>query len=441
MGQYELITVTAVVFGTVWTGVNFYHLYPFVQFYIAAPVVGASRDVYARPPAAWPPADADLPSIDVLIPAYEEPTVISQSVRSVLNADYPGRLTVTVLLEPDDNETMRALDDIKGAFDRLVVPADYPGEPNKPRALNYGFAHTDGDVVGVVDAEDIVDPDVFRAASYAFVTTGVDYAQGKLDMVNEGDGWRNLVFRAEYAYWYRLLLPAFHYVGYPVPLGGTTNFVRRTVLENVSHRRQDIYDDVLGENAPKWVPWGPQNVTEDFELGLFLWLEGYDLALLDVTTREESPVAVNAWVRQRTRWQKGKVYTFVQYIRNPPSGLRARIHTTTQSILPHLAPVNIAGIVILAMVANAVSHRLSLGIGAVLSLSLAFAIEMLAVYVLGYVLVSERRTTIRAARAPVVALATLPYWVLLWGAELRAMKQTYLNDHTWEKTAHQGRNR
>lgn len=68
-----------------------------------------------------------------------------------------------------------------------------------------------------------MDPKTFRSAASALVDEGADYAQGIIDMVNSRYGWKNTLFRAEYAFWYRFLLPSFVHVGYPVPLGGTTN--------------------------------------------------------------------------------------------------------------------------------------------------------------------------------------------------------------------------
>lgn len=456
---FWIINVAALIFGVIWTAVNFYHVYPYVQFVLVAKIAGVVPDVYSRPADSID--EADLPTIDVLLPAYKEGDVIHHAIGSIREADFPQHLIdIHVLVEPDDTDTQKALQDLSDQYEfrkvtipveyeEVVVPEKYPGTPNKPRALNYGFDVTDGDIVGVIDAEDVVDPQLFRKVSNALVAEGYDYLQGKLDMVNESDGWKNLVFRGEYAYWFRLLLPSFHYVDYPVPLGGTTNFFHRHVLEEISRKRYRQYGSPWSEEQEQWfrdngvlgsIPWDPRNVTEDFELGIFLWKEGYELALIDSVTREESPLTVNAWIRQRTRWQKGKLYTFLQYIRHPPSGWGPKFHGYFQSVLPHLAPINIAGIVILGMIANALHHRAPLLVWIVLALTFAFLIEMFVFYAGAYWLVSETSRLRRSVRAGIVFLTVLFYWVLLWGAELRAMKQVYLNQLHWEKTPHHGRN-
>lgn len=454
-----VLIAIALIFGVIWTAVNFYHLYPYLQYFVIARILGEPDDVYTRPPDRMD--TADLPTIDVLLPAYREGSVIHQAIGSIREADYPQELlTINVLVEPDDDDTRGALkrlaDEyefrevaIPEGYEEVVVPETYPGLPNKPRALNYGFDVCDGDLVGVIDAEDIVDPALFRKAAYALDTEGYDFLQGKLDMVNEDDGWKNLLFRSEYAFWFRLLLPSFHYVDYPVPLGGTTNFFRRETLVAISDRRLEEYGSPWSEAQEEWlanaglegsVPWDPRNVTEDFELGLFLWKEGFEMTLIDSVTQEESPLTTNGWIRQRTRWQKGKLYTFLHYLDQPPERLHDRFHGYFQSFLPHLAPVNIAGIVILSMVANFLQYDVPLAIWLVLTFGLVFLVEMFFLYASGYWLVSERDVARRTARSLIVAATVIVYWVLLWGAELRAMKQVYANQLHWEKTTHHGRN-
>ncbi|WP_435119145.1 glycosyltransferase [Halolamina sp. C58] len=458
---FELVLITiAVAFGTIWTAVNFYHLYPYLQYFVVAKLFGSDPDVYTRLPEDTD--RTDLPSIDVLVPAYEEGNVIDQAIGSIRRANYPTELLrIHVLVEPDDEDTRAALASladeyqfqevaIPARYEEIVVPEMYPGMPNKPRALNYGFDVSDGDVVGVIDAEDVVDPDLFLTVANALSTEGYDYLQGKLDMVNEGDGWKNLLFRAEYAFWFRLLVPSFFYVGYPVPLGGTTNFFKRETLERASEIRVEEYGSPWTEEQQAWfaehglsgsVPWDPRNVTEDFELGILLWKEGFEMALIDSVTREESPLSVNGWIRQRTRWQKGKLYTFLQYLDYPPADRAAKFHGYFQSFLPHLAPINIVGIVVLTMIANSLDYDAPLVVWLVLTLGLVFLVEMFVFHAWGYWRVTERRSPVRELLTVVVLVTLFAYWLLLWGAEIRAIRQLYANQLHWEKTDHHGRNR
>ena len=441
------LDIIALVLGAVWLYVNLYNYLPVYSRPVYRLLGAGGRTVYTTGTSL---PDEELPTVDIFLPAYDEDETIGYALRKLREVDYPAaKFTVNVIVEANDLVTRRELariDDVR--FTEVVVPPTYPGRKNKPRALNYAFEHTSGDIVGVLDAEDLVQSDLLRQAAHALEEDGHDYVQGRLDMLNEDDGVLNTIFRGEYGFWYRTVIPSYFRVGYPVPLGGTTNFFRREVLEAAGKRRIERFGtpwtDVATEELEDLglsgsVPWDPRNVTEDFELGFFLWEEGYDMAMMTATTREESPVGVDAWVRQRTRWQKGKLYTFYHRLHNRPKGLRRKLHIYTQSALPHLGPLNVAGIILLAGYANAVGFLATPVVSVLLLVAFVFVGQHMLVQALGYWNVTDRRGLTRLRRT-VYNFAGVPIlWVLLWGADVRALLQLLFEQHHWEKTHHPGR--
>ncbi|WP_082682222.1 glycosyltransferase [Haloferax profundi] len=458
-----VIVFGTIFFGVIWTLTNFYNYFPLAQRFadrvferVSRRVFGQSADREAERVDSRDGQDRhtdtdELPSMAILVPAYEEAEVVANSIQSIFEAVYPSELlSVMVLVEPDDVATRDVLDRLSKTypFETVVVPADYPGESNKPRALNYGFEFVESDVVGVVDAEVIIGASLLEEAGHTLVSEA-DFALSHLDMVNEDDGWLNLLFRAEYSYWYNLVIPSFEHVGYPIPLGGTSCFFRRGVLEDVSDARIEADDSPWSTADRQWlsdrglagyVPWDPSNVTEDFELGLNLWTKDYEFAFLDAVTNEESPIELKSWIEQRTRWKKGKVYTFVQYLDRPPETLRQRFHIYWQSLLPHLGPINIAGLLFvfwLTTMTGAVPSALVKGI---LSLGLTFLVLVAGLYARGYWIVSDKPLPQRLQRTCIVALSLFFYWIFQWLADVRAILQTYRGQFHWTKTAHLGRN-
>jgi cellulose synthase/poly-beta-1,6-N-acetylglucosamine synthase-like glycosyltransferase len=461
-----LIVLLTLGLGIVWTAVNFYNYYPLIQARLENAVTRLStRDDNPETGSEfiYPLRTTDgtsvgskgecslQPTISVLVPAYEEADVVKNSIRSIYEATYPTELLdVCVLVEPDDAKTQAALSELaeEFPFEILVVPTAYPGGPNKPRALNYGFEHVDGEVIGVVDAEVIIGENTFERLADEIVN-GADFALSHLDMVNEDDGWLNLLFRAEYGYWYEEVVPAFAQIGYPVPLGGTSCFFRQGVLKEISRRRHEQGDPSWSTIDRLWlfehgldgaVPWDPENVTEDFELGLELWVSGYEFAYLDSISREESPLDLQGWMVQRTRWKQGKLYTFRKYIERPPRSLRQRFHLYWQSLLPHLGPINIGGLIFVLWLANMSGAVPSALVGGILALGLAFLVMVSLLYAWGYWLVSEKPIWTRIRRTVIVALTLYFYWILQWIADLRAIQLTYRGQFNWESTTHFGRN-
>jgi cellulose synthase/poly-beta-1,6-N-acetylglucosamine synthase-like glycosyltransferase len=444
------ITFFVVVFGVIWLVTNLYGFYPLVQ---TAVEVSLSR--------LWPFGESEVdtdtvyhgiepPTIDLFIPAYEEANVIEQAIQSACSTRYPDEaFQVSVLLEPDDDSTHQAVADLQEhyEFDVLTVPEEYPGSKNKPRALNYGFEQTDGDVVTIIDAEDIVPAEYFHEVARS-ITDGADFGQARPDMANEDDGWLNLMFRAEYGFWYNLVVPSFENVGYPIPLGGTSCYFSRSVLETVSEHRIETRGDHWPDEDWEWIreagldgirPWDPQNVTEDFELGLLLWELDYQFGYLDATIIEESPTTFATWLTQRTRWKKGKIYTMLDRLENPPASYYTAAHVYWQSFLPHLGPVNIAGVVVVLLISNLAKYSASTLVGLLMSLGLTFIVVYSVVFAVGYAITSDKPPLLRARRT-VIAVVTIPlHWLVQWSADLRAIYQVYLGNLHWEDTDHEGR--
>jgi cellulose synthase/poly-beta-1,6-N-acetylglucosamine synthase-like glycosyltransferase len=122
--------------------------------------------------------------------------------------------------------------------------------------------------------------------------------QGRLDFYNPRINWMSRCFTIEYAAWFRLLLPGIERLGLAVPLGGTTLFFRRAALETLGR-------------------WDAHNVTEDADLGMRIARRGYRTELIDTTTFEEATCRPRSWVKQRSRWIKGFMMTWLTHMRDP----------------------------------------------------------------------------------------------------------------------------
>jgi cellulose synthase/poly-beta-1,6-N-acetylglucosamine synthase-like glycosyltransferase len=58
-------------------------------------------------------------------------------------------------------------------------------------------------------------------------------------------------------------------------------------------------------------------VTEDADLGIRLFRRGWKTAVIDSTTYEEANSETYNWIRQRSRWVKGYIQTFLVHMRHP----------------------------------------------------------------------------------------------------------------------------
>ncbi|MDW8237719.1 MAG: glycosyltransferase [Aquificaceae bacterium] len=251
--------------------------------------------------------EKDLPIYTVLVPVYKEPEVIGILIDSLKKVDYPqNKLDVILLLEEDDKETLEAAKahEPPANWRFLIVPNSIP--KTKPKACNYGLFFAKGKYLTIYDAEDIPDPDQLKKVIVAFKKGGEKYMcfQAALNYFNKDENTLTKMFTLEYSYWFDYLLPGLYSLKLPIPLGGTSNHFDVEKLKEVG-------------------AWDPYNTTEDADLGVRAFGRGYKVGVVNSTTYEEANARVRNWIRQRSRWIKGYMQTFLVHARNPVSLYRA----------------------------------------------------------------------------------------------------------------------
>ncbi|MDP2063351.1 MAG: glycosyltransferase [Phaeovulum sp.] len=254
-----------------------------------------------RVAAVPPPSIARLPVVSLLVPLFREHDISGRLLARLARLSYPRELLdVLLVVEEEDAATRAVLARIRlPHWARVIVVPDGPIR-TKPRALNFALNFCRGTIIGVYDAEDAPDPDQIFAVVRRFHERGPEVAclQGVLDYYNPRTNWLSRCFTAEYAAWFRAMLPGLARLGLVVPLGGTTLFFRRAALE------------ALGG-------WDAHNVTEDADLGIRLARHGYHTELIATVTHEEANCRTLPWVRQRSRWLKGYAMTWGVHMRDP----------------------------------------------------------------------------------------------------------------------------
>jgi glycosyltransferase XagB len=259
----------------------------------------------AGPPRSRARWTEPLPRYSILCPLRSEARAAPALLAALAALDYPAHLRdVKLIVDADDGETLSALLklNLPQGFEIVIAPTD--GPRTKPRALNHALARADGAFVAVYDAEDAPHPEQLRAALDAFAEDArLGAVQAPLLIDNAGASWIAAQFAAEYAIQFRGMLPLLARMNAPLPLGGASNHFRRSALED----------------AAGWDAW---NVTEDADLAYRLARRGWRLGVIAPPTWEEAPARFRPWLRQRTRWIKGHLQTWLVLNRNPVATMR-----------------------------------------------------------------------------------------------------------------------
>ena len=327
------------------------------------------------------------------------------------------------VLEAGDHETRVALDrlGLGPPFEIIIAPP--LGPRTKPKALNVALPFARGAFTVVYDAEDRPEPDQLRGALGAFSNGGkrVACVQASLTVDNTADNWLARMYTADYAGQFDVFVRGLAALDLPFPLGGSSNHFRTAALRKAG-------------------AWDPYNVTEDADLGIRLYRLGYRSAAISSATYEEAPARFVPWLKQRSRWYKGWIQTWLVHMRRPDRLLR------------ELTPAGAIAFQIFfaANVLAALIHPLFMaGLGYMLferptpwadmvmrNAIPIFATSLLSGYASTILLGAiglRRRGLLRHAW---VLILTPLHWFLLSLAAWRAMFQLIYDPQCWEKTEH-----
>lgn len=251
--------------------------------------------------------------------------------------------------------------------------------------------------------------------------------QAQLNYYNVYENWLTRQFALEYAAFFDLLLPTLAKLGLPVPLGGTSTHFRTALLR--------------GAGA-----WDPFNVTEDADLGMRFAMLGLRTGIIRSTTHEEANCRLDNWLRQRSRWIKGWMQTYLVRMRHPfllyrALGLKGFLGFqiviggfSLSSIVHPFFYVSTVAAVLTMQTLPGTSMFTSLRDGT------AVAFFNLLVLLSGYGITIIAGMTAAAARGlrPLVlsALMMPAYWMLISVGAHKAMIQLVMRPFHWEKTHH-----
>lgn len=368
----------------------------------------------------------NLPVYSVLCPLYREAHMLPLFLEGMKGLDWPKeKLDVLILLEEDDEETRLAAEkmSLPSWVRVIVVPHSFP--KTKPKACNYGLAFARGEYIVVYDAEDRPDPRQLKKAYLAFRESppNVRCIQAKLNYFNADQNLLTRLFTTEYSLWFDVILPGLQSIHTSIPLGGTSNHF---------HTR-----DLIALEG-----WDPFNVTEDCDLGIRIFKRGYTTAIIDSVTLEEANSQVRNWLRQRSRWLKGYMQTYLVHMRQPLQFIRENgIHTFVFQLIvggkiafiiinPIWWLMTLAYFLFYGLVGERIQEIFPPLIFYMAVTSLIFGNFL---YLYYYMIGCAKRRHYELIKY----VFLIPfYWFLVSFAALIALYQLFVKPHYWEKTHH-----
>lgn len=366
------------------------------------------------------------PRYTVLVPLKDEAHMVRELVNKLSCFDYPeDRLQILLIVEEDDPATRRAaMQNLRPPFDCIVVPRTEVNAPRtKPYALNYAMRFARGELITIYDAEDHPHPQQLKTAVQAFNThPNWGALQAPLDYFNAYETQLSRQFALEYAAQFHVWIPLMARLGLPFPLGGTSNHIRKTALEDI--RQKAMY-------------WDSYNVTEDADLSFRLSAKGWDIGYITPPTDEEAVAQIKPWGHQRTRWMKGFMQSWLVHMDAPllPGGKRGLMRQFTLQIT--LGTVLLAGFLHTPICLAALGWTLFqlMSAGSVSYPSYVY-ISLLLGYGSGIMMGCVGAYRCGKPRLMLSAIFMPFYWLLLWVPTWRALYEYSKRPFYWAKTTH-----
>ncbi|MFQ5890260.1 MAG: glycosyltransferase [Gemmatimonadota bacterium] len=229
--------------------------------------------------------EAELPPVSVVVPAYNEGTVIEQGLRSLLALDYP-LYEVVVVDDGSSDDTLEVASRFEGRHGSVDVRVLTKSNGGKASALNLGIRNSRHPFILCMDADCWVEPQTLRLAMPHFREPSIGAVAGNVKVQNRG----RLITRLqalEYIEGLNMPRRAQGFIAAVNIVPGPVGVFRREALEDVGGYDHDTF-------------------AEDADLTLKLITAGWKIVYEDrAITWTQAPDGWLDLVQQRYRWTRG----------------------------------------------------------------------------------------------------------------------------------------
>ena len=221
------------------------------------------------------------PPVSIVVPAFDEAVGIERAVRSLAESDYP-ELEVIVVDDGSSDETASLVEAL-GLPQVQVLRQENAG---KPAALNHGISAASHDVIVMVDADTVFEPETLGRLVRELVDPHVGAVSGNTKVGNRKGllgRWQHI----EYVMGFNLDRRLYDVLQCMPTVPGAIGAFRRQALDEVG--------GVSGET-----------LAEDTDLTIAIGRAGWRVVFVeDARAWTEAPATLGQLWRQRYRWSYG----------------------------------------------------------------------------------------------------------------------------------------
>ena len=256
------------------------------------------RDYKVGDPPDPPAAGLQL-RVSIIVPVKNEAEVVDRLLKRLVNLSYGNKEIILV----EDGSTDNSLQICAQWAEKYpdFVKCYHNEESNgKPIAISSAARRATGDIVAVYDADTVVETDILERIVPHFNDPSVAAVQGELKTLNPDE---NAITRLSVINDFIVNLQQLgrDKLDLFVPLLGTNQYVRRSVLEKLGY-------------------WDSNALSEDTEISVRLMRKGYKIKYVAVNAMVEAPARLKVFLKQRMKWLRGYTQALIKHkgmLRNP----------------------------------------------------------------------------------------------------------------------------
>jgi hyaluronan synthase len=246
-----------------------------------------------------PLSDAEaLPTVTVIVPAYNEGSMVRNALISSLESQYPpGKLDVIAVDDGSLDDTWEHIERVADAYPGRLLPVKLVKNSGKREALRAGIERASGEIIVTVDSDSRLDPGALRAIVAPFVDGRVAAVAGKVLVLNRYQTLLTRLLAARFYITFDLVRGAQSRFGAVLCCPGALTAYRRTALLSV-----------LKDWAQQTFMGSPCTIGEDRALTSWLLRTGHRTVYQSsAVVRTLVPAAFGGVARMMIRWERGNV--------------------------------------------------------------------------------------------------------------------------------------
>jgi hyaluronan synthase len=239
-----------------------------------------------------------LPSVAIIVPVYNEPDAIIDTLRACLRVDYPSDLlTVVAVDDKSTDQTLERIYQVQAAHPQLVVVAS-PTNKGKRHAIATGLAAAgDAEILVFIDSDSIVEPTAVRRLVGYFADPKVGAVAGHSDVWNKDVNLLTRMQAVRYYVAFKVYKSAEALFGSVTCCSGCFSGYRRSAVDAVL--QQWLTQTFLGQ---------PSTYGDDRSLTNFLLRDKWKVLYApDAQAYTIVPDRIRQFLRQQLRWKKSWV--------------------------------------------------------------------------------------------------------------------------------------